>query len=52
MDTIAEGVEHESQVLVLRRLGCQVAQGFHFAEPVPPQEIEKILGAFELKANT
>src|SRR5579859_1825842 len=48
MFTVAEGVEHESQMLALRRLGCHFAQGFHFAEAVPPEQIEPMLAAMEL----
>ena len=51
MDTVAEGVEHESQMHALRNLGCQFAQGFHFAEPVPPEEIEPMLAALELNVS-
>ena len=32
---VAEGVETEEQVRVVRELGCGYAQGFHFAEPAP-----------------
>jgi diguanylate cyclase (GGDEF)-like protein/PAS domain S-box-containing protein len=51
MYTVAEGVEHESQMLALRRLGCHYAQGFHFAEAVPPEQIEPMLAALELNLS-
>ena len=35
---IAEGVEDEEQLLALRDLGCDIAQGFHFSRPVPEEE--------------
>jgi diguanylate cyclase (GGDEF)-like protein/PAS domain S-box-containing protein len=38
MKTIAEGVEHESQARRLGRMGCNEAQGFFFARPMPPRE--------------
>jgi diguanylate cyclase (GGDEF)-like protein len=31
LDTVAEGVETVTQLETLRRLGCQVAQGYHFS---------------------
>jgi EAL domain-containing protein (putative c-di-GMP-specific phosphodiesterase class I) len=31
LDTVAEGVETLTQLETLRRLGCQVAQGYHFS---------------------
>ena len=34
MKTVAEGVEHEAQVKRLRTMGCDQAQGFHFAKPM------------------
>ena len=41
--TVAEGVESPEQVAHLRRLGCQEAQGFLWAEPLPPSEITACL---------
>jgi diguanylate cyclase (GGDEF)-like protein/PAS domain S-box-containing protein len=35
LTTIAEGVETEEQVALLRGLGCELAQGFHLAPPAP-----------------
>jgi len=32
---IAEGIETESQMRVLRRIGCRFGQGFLFAQPAP-----------------
>jgi len=31
--TVAEGVEHAEQAMLLRRLGCHNAQGYHFGAP-------------------
>lgn len=33
LDTIAEGVESESEAAALRDLGCKYAQGFYFGRP-------------------
>jgi diguanylate cyclase (GGDEF)-like protein len=36
---VAEGVETESAATILRSLGCQSAQGFHFASPMPEEDL-------------
>ena len=35
LQTIAEGVEDEATAVILRELGADVLQGFHFAKPMP-----------------
>jgi EAL domain-containing protein (putative c-di-GMP-specific phosphodiesterase class I) len=44
LGTIAEGVETLEQVELLRELGCERAQGFYFARPVPEAEAAELLG--------
>jgi EAL domain-containing protein (putative c-di-GMP-specific phosphodiesterase class I) len=43
MEVIAEGVETEDQMQVLRKLGCKCVQGFLLSHPSPPDVIESIL---------
>jgi diguanylate cyclase (GGDEF)-like protein/PAS domain S-box-containing protein len=45
LQVIAEGVETGSQADRLHELGYRFAQGFHFARPLPPKEIEAHLMA-------
>ena len=33
---VAEGVENHPTVAALHELGCDIAQGYHFARPLPP----------------
>jgi diguanylate cyclase (GGDEF)-like protein/PAS domain S-box-containing protein len=40
---VAEGVESERQLIELRRLGCEYAQGFHLARPMSPGAVEQFL---------
>ncbi|HEX5311589.1 putative bifunctional diguanylate cyclase/phosphodiesterase [Aquabacterium sp.] len=40
---IAEGVENISQMEVLFNLGCHICQGFLFARPMPPAQVEQWL---------
>jgi diguanylate cyclase (GGDEF)-like protein len=49
---VAEGVETEAQAEELRALGCDGAQGFLFARPVPEEAVEGLLGPAELSGNT
>jgi diguanylate cyclase (GGDEF)-like protein/PAS domain S-box-containing protein len=40
---IAEGVETPDQVEALVAMGCTLSQGFHFARPQSPAELEQLL---------
>ena len=39
LKVVAEGVEHADDLVLLRRLGCDLAQGFHLAKPLPLDEL-------------
>ena len=43
MELIAEGVERENEVPLLRQYGCDLIQGFFFARPMPSAEARKFL---------
>jgi EAL domain-containing protein (putative c-di-GMP-specific phosphodiesterase class I) len=45
MEVIAEWVETEEQARLLKELGCDMAQGYHFAKPLPPEEIPALLSS-------
>lgn len=45
LDVVAEGVETEAQVNVLKSIGCDTIQGFYYSKPLPPEELK----AFVLK---
>jgi diguanylate cyclase (GGDEF)-like protein/PAS domain S-box-containing protein len=40
---VAEGVEHEAQVVGLRELGCDRVQGYRFARPMPADHLLDLL---------
>jgi diguanylate cyclase (GGDEF)-like protein/PAS domain S-box-containing protein len=41
--TVAEGIERPEQRDAVRALGCDLAQGFLFAKPLPPDEAEALI---------
>ncbi|MFV2047975.1 EAL domain-containing protein [Metabacillus sp. YM-086] len=43
LQVIAEGVEDENQIRILKKLGCIEAQGFYFSRPVPHVEFQELL---------
>jgi EAL domain-containing protein (putative c-di-GMP-specific phosphodiesterase class I) len=43
LQVVAEGVENEAQCILLRRLGCQLGQGYHFSKPIPSEDVEVLL---------
>ena len=45
MPVIAEGVETENQLTMLKNAGCDLVQGYYFSRPVPPEEFEKFIEA-------
>jgi EAL domain-containing protein (putative c-di-GMP-specific phosphodiesterase class I) len=40
---VAEGVETQSQLDTLKKMGCQVIQGYYFSRPVPASEFEEFI---------
>ena len=38
---VAEGVESEGQLNLLRKAGCDLVQGYYFSHPLPADEFEK-----------
>jgi len=45
LQTIAEGIEEPQQLHHLRRLDCEMGQGFLFARPAEPDGIAQLLGS-------
>ncbi|MEQ8716798.1 MAG: EAL domain-containing protein [Acidimicrobiales bacterium] len=44
LEIVIEGVETASQAAVVRDLGCDFIQGFHFGMPVPGARLAELLG--------
>ncbi len=43
METIAEGVETEEQLFLLKEIGCDMVQGYLLSKPLPSEEAEKFI---------
>ena len=43
LSVVAEGVETETQLQFLRNAGCDIMQGYYFAEAKPPEQVEVFL---------
>jgi diguanylate cyclase (GGDEF)-like protein/PAS domain S-box-containing protein len=43
MKVVAEGVETQAELEILRGLGCDYAQGYYFSRPVPEADAEGLL---------
>jgi diguanylate cyclase (GGDEF)-like protein len=48
IETCAEGIEDESELELLRSTECDSGQGFLFATPLEPDEVDAYLGSFAL----
>jgi diguanylate cyclase (GGDEF)-like protein/PAS domain S-box-containing protein len=43
LDTLAEGIETQDQANTLNQLGCHLGQGYHYAKPLNPSDVDKLL---------
>jgi EAL domain-containing protein (putative c-di-GMP-specific phosphodiesterase class I) len=43
LETLAEGVETEEQLQILKELGCNKVQGYLISQPLPADEFETFL---------
>ena len=43
LKTVAEGVEDKTQADLLRKMGCDIAQGYLYAKPMPEKDFEQLL---------
>jgi EAL domain-containing protein (putative c-di-GMP-specific phosphodiesterase class I) len=47
MTIVAEGVETLEEAKVLKILGCQLAQGYYFAKPMPEKDVTELVASWE-----
>jgi EAL domain-containing protein (putative c-di-GMP-specific phosphodiesterase class I) len=47
MPVIAEGVEEEHQIELLKRIGCRIVQGYYYSKPLTVELYEEFLAHHE-----
>ncbi len=52
LSVVAEGVENQHQVDVLRALNCEILQGYFYAKPLAKEQFEEFLIAEQKKFNS
>ena len=52
LHVVAEGVEDRTSLDALRGLGCDSAQGFHLAPPMPVDDLERYFARLDALAHT
>ena len=45
--TVAEGIETGDQIAYLKTTGCNIVQGYFFSKPLPADEFERWIEAFD-----
>ncbi len=48
LKVLAEGVETKEQYAILRSMGCELVQGYHFSRPLPPEQFVAFLRKYGL----
>ena len=49
LEVIAEGVEEVAQLQLLRKLKCDIVQGYYIARPMPASEFEQLVTSGEIE---
>jgi len=47
LEVVAEGVENEAQLALLRSMGTRYGQGYHFSRPVPAGDFSAVAERLE-----
>ena len=51
MTCVAEGIEQETQMELLKRLHCDRLQGYYIGKPMPPEEFFERFAPVEKQAE-
>jgi len=52
LKTVAEGVEAESQLLLLQQLGCDYIQGYYYSKAVPVSDLSGVIDMIDLQSKS
>ena len=52
LTTVAEGIESAAQQAIVSSVGCDIAQGYHLARPMPLAELDQFLSLHPGSLNT
>lgn len=42
LKVVAEGIENEGQLCLLKEMGCHYGQGYYFSKPIPPSDFDRL----------
>lgn len=51
LPVVAEGIETEEDLNVLKEMGCNIAQGYLFSKPVPVSDVVKLIHSYNEHIN-
>ena len=51
MDVVAEGVETEDQLKLLRKLECENGQGFLFSTPLGERQLDQFIASYQIESE-
>ncbi len=46
MEVVAEGVETKDHFELLKKMGCDIAQGYYYSKPIPAKEMQQYLQVY------
>jgi diguanylate cyclase (GGDEF)-like protein len=52
LNITAEGIQNTQQLAELKELGCELGQGYHFAKPLPKDEVAQLLSTGSLQGSS
>lgn len=49
---LAEGIETEDMIILLKAAGCHIGQGYHYSRPMPIEDVRNYFESIEMIAKT